>query len=163
MHCLFPSLPPPSPSSPPSLPSPSLPIPFPSLLPLSLPPLLPDSDPWAALTPVHWSPHRHQGGGGADVAALEISLVTTAKSNAVKEERRWVSRQGRGQWADPVHELVDECGGGEHPSHRGGLWGLREGREASSGDTHRDFPSGPVAKTLSSQCRPARFDPWSGN
>ena len=60
---------------------------------------------------------------GADVAALEISLVPTAKSKAVKEERRWVSRQGTGQWADPVHELVDECGGGEHPSHKGGLWG----------------------------------------
>ena len=27
----------------------------------------------------------------------------------------------------------------------------------------RDFPSGPVAKTLSSQCRRLGFDPWSGN
>ena len=26
----------------------------------------------------------------------------------------------------------------------------------------RDFPSGPVAKTPSSQCRRAAFDPWSG-
>ena len=27
----------------------------------------------------------------------------------------------------------------------------------------RDFPGGPVAKTLSSQCRWLGFDPWSGN
>ena len=27
----------------------------------------------------------------------------------------------------------------------------------------RDFPDGPVAKTLSSQCRGPGFDPWSGN
>ena len=27
----------------------------------------------------------------------------------------------------------------------------------------RDFPGGPVAKTLSSQCRGPRFDPWSGS
>ena len=26
-----------------------------------------------------------------------------------------------------------------------------------------DFPGGPVAKTLRSQCRGLRFDPWSGN
>ena len=26
-----------------------------------------------------------------------------------------------------------------------------------------DFPDGPVAKTLISQCRGAGFDPWSGN
>ena len=25
------------------------------------------------------------------------------------------------------------------------------------------FPGGPVAKTLLSQCRGPRFDPWSGN
>ena len=29
--------------------------------------------------------------------------------------------------------------------------------------TTRDFPDGPVAKTLSSQCRGPRFDPWSGS
>ena len=29
--------------------------------------------------------------------------------------------------------------------------------------TFRDFPGGPVAKTLHSQCRGPRFDPWSGN
>ena len=28
---------------------------------------------------------------------------------------------------------------------------------------YRDFPGGPVAKTLSSQCRGPRFDPWSGS
>ena len=27
----------------------------------------------------------------------------------------------------------------------------------------RDFPRGPVAKTLHSQCRGSGFDPWSGN
>ena len=27
----------------------------------------------------------------------------------------------------------------------------------------RDVPGGPVAKTLSSQCRGPRFDPWSGS
>ena len=27
----------------------------------------------------------------------------------------------------------------------------------------RDFPGGPVARTLSSQCRGPRFDPWSGS
>ena len=27
----------------------------------------------------------------------------------------------------------------------------------------REFPGGPVAKTLSSQCRGPRFDPWSGS
>ena len=27
----------------------------------------------------------------------------------------------------------------------------------------RDFPGGPVGKTLHSQCRVPRFDPWSGN
>ena len=27
----------------------------------------------------------------------------------------------------------------------------------------RDFPSGPVAKTLCFQCRGCRFNPWSGN
>ena len=26
-----------------------------------------------------------------------------------------------------------------------------------------DFPGGPVAKTLNSQCRGPGFDPWSGN
>ena len=26
-----------------------------------------------------------------------------------------------------------------------------------------DFPGGPVAETLSSQCRGPRFNPWSGN
>ena len=26
-----------------------------------------------------------------------------------------------------------------------------------------DFPDGPVAKTLHSQCRGPRFNPWSGN
>ena len=26
-----------------------------------------------------------------------------------------------------------------------------------------DFPGGPVAKTLHSQCRGPRFDPWTGN
>ena len=26
-----------------------------------------------------------------------------------------------------------------------------------------DFPGGPVARTLCSQCRGPRFDPWSGN
>ena len=32
------------------------------------------------------------------------------------------------------------------------------------GDTEgRDFPGGPVAKTLCSQCRGPRFDPWLGN
>ena len=29
--------------------------------------------------------------------------------------------------------------------------------------TLRDFPGGPVAKTLSSQCKGPRFDPWSEN
>ena len=29
--------------------------------------------------------------------------------------------------------------------------------------TRRDFPGGPVVKTLSFQCRGHRFDPWSGN
>ena len=28
---------------------------------------------------------------------------------------------------------------------------------------YRDFPGGPVAKTLHSQCRGPRFDPWSWN
>ena len=27
----------------------------------------------------------------------------------------------------------------------------------------RDVPGGPVVKTLRSQCRGPRFDPWSGN
>ena len=27
----------------------------------------------------------------------------------------------------------------------------------------RDFPGGPVGKTLHSQCRRPKFDPWSGN
>ena len=27
----------------------------------------------------------------------------------------------------------------------------------------RDFPGGPVTKTLRSQCRGPRFDPWLGN
>ena len=27
----------------------------------------------------------------------------------------------------------------------------------------RDFPGGPVGKTLCSQCRRPGFDPWSGN
>ena len=30
-------------------------------------------------------------------------------------------------------------------------------------DESWDFPGGPVAKTLTSQCRGPRFDPWSGN
>jgi len=28
---------------------------------------------------------------------------------------------------------------------------------------HRGFPGAPVAKTMSSQCRGPRFNPWSGN
>ena len=30
-------------------------------------------------------------------------------------------------------------------------------------DVEGDFPGGPMAKTLCSQCRVPRFDPWSGN
>ena len=29
--------------------------------------------------------------------------------------------------------------------------------------TYWDFPGGPVSKTLCSQCRGPKFDPWSGN
>ena len=28
---------------------------------------------------------------------------------------------------------------------------------------HRNFPDGPVAKTLASQCKGLVFNPWSGN
>ena len=31
------------------------------------------------------------------------------------------------------------------------------------GGSYWDFPGGPVAKTLCSQCRGPRFNPWSGN
>ena len=27
----------------------------------------------------------------------------------------------------------------------------------------KDFPAGPMTKTLQSQCRGSRFNPWSGN
>ena len=30
-------------------------------------------------------------------------------------------------------------------------------------DTCRNFPGGPVSKTLRSQCRGPRFNPWLGN
>ena len=30
-------------------------------------------------------------------------------------------------------------------------------------DKQGDFPGGPVAETLHSQCRGPRFDPWSEN
>ena len=39
----------------------------------------------------------------------------------------------------------------------------REEKVFSSRVMSRDFPGGPVAKTLHSQCRGPRFDPWSGN
>ena len=35
--------------------------------------------------------------------------------------------------------------------------------DAASRKRHRDFPCGPVAKTLSSRCREHGFDPWSEN
>ena len=46
------------------------------------------------------------------------------------------------------------------PAHRVGSWW--------AGDIYWewqyvDFPGGPVAKTLSSQCRGPKFHPWSGN
>ena len=34
---------------------------------------------------------------------------------------------------------------------------------SSTKKDYRDFPGGPVAKTLYSQCRGSGFDPWSGN
>ena len=37
------------------------------------------------------------------------------------------------------------------------------GQEKDAEINNRDFPGGPVAKILCSQCRGPRFDPWSGN
>ena len=39
---------------------------------------------------------------------------------------------------------------------------IREGRSRNKAELG-DFPDGPVAKTLHSQCSGPRFDPWSGN
>ena len=36
-------------------------------------------------------------------------------------------------------------------------------RTCTQGWRGRDFPGGPVAKTLHSECRELEFDPWSGN
>ena len=38
-----------------------------------------------------------------------------------------------------------------------------EGQEKDTEINNRDCPGGPAAKTLCSQCRGPRFDPWSGN
>ena len=35
-----------------------------------------------------------------------------------------------------------------------------EGQEKDAEINNRDFPGGPAAKTLCSQCRDPRFDPW---
>ena len=40
---------------------------------------------------------------------------------------------------------------------------LKEAQKQYQKLPYRDFPGGPVAKTLHSQCRGPRFDPWSGN
>ena len=48
---------------------------------------------------------------------------------------------------------MSHCRIEEHPGQR----------KASLVKTTRDFPGGPVVKTLSFQCRGHRFDPWSGN
>ena len=53
-----------------------------------------------------------------------------------------------------------------------GLVGASEGLESHDPSSphvwvtkkaSEDFPGGPVAKILSSQCRGPRFNPWSGN
>ena len=41
--------------------------------------------------------------------------------------------------------------------------GLRAANIKTSLREKRDFPTGPVAKTLNSQCKGPTFDPWSGN
>ena len=38
-----------------------------------------------------------------------------------------------------------------------------EGQEKDAEINNRDCPGGLAAKTLCSQCRGPRFDPWSGN
>ena len=48
-------------------------------------------------------------------------------------------------WKQPNHPLMD--------THSGTIFSLQK----------KDFPSGPVAKTLHSQCRGPGFNPWSGN
>ena len=42
-----------------------------------------------------------------------------------------------------------------------GLVGEQQGGEKEKQE--RDFPGGPVAKSLRSPCRGPGFDPWSGN
>ena len=39
----------------------------------------------------------------------------------------------------------------------------KRSKQTKQNHTHRDFPVGPVAKTLCSQCRSPGFNPWSGN
>ena len=48
-------------------------------------------------------------------------------------------------WEQPNYPLKD--------THNGTTFSLQK----------KDFPSGPVAKTLHSQCRGPGFDPWLGN
>ena len=48
---------------------------------------------------------------------------------------------------------MSHCRIEEHPGQR----------KASLVKTTRDFPGGPVVKTLSFQCREHRFDPWLRN
>ena len=52
-----------------------------------------------------------------------------------------------------------------------GKWGVKQPgcnitdskKQSFERKEFRDFLGGPVAKTLSSQCREPRFDPWSGD
>ena len=65
----------------------------------------------------------------------------------------------------PAHRAASHPSALEKPQH----WDpplLRGARDKADTELQegleRDFPGGPVAKTLSSQCRGPRFDPWSG-
>ena len=60
----------------------------------------------------------------------------------------------------------DKMASGEGERVKTVIWRQRgqiETRRAGIKTYSRDFPGGPVVKTLYSQCRGPGFNPWSGN
>ena len=55
------------------------------------------------------------------------------------------------------------CSGGAGPDQHSQIFWCQDSFHSSKLSRSQDFPGGPVAKTLSSQCKGPGFNPWSGN
>ena len=102
----------------------------------------------------HWLCSLHKLG---EYSVAPLKRQVQGPPGAVERTRPWVTGPGPTQ------------GGWDH--QRDTSW-EGPGRNGDSGSwlhsvwfnkPSQDFPCGPAAKTLSSQCRGLRVDPWSGN